>query len=117
MTANNALISNVHCSVISDNLYNVIQAAAQGSDADLMKKRADFFKEQREKLLARKKEEREKLLKRAENDGPQRPCSARAARKAIDEPHQTTPQDREDEKKMKMKLAIAEKLRQEVLNN
>lgn len=82
-----------------------------------MKKRADFFKEQREKLLARKKEEREKLLSRAETDGPKRPCSARAARKAIDEPIQTGAQAKEDEKKMQMKRAIAEKLRQEVLNN
>ncbi len=82
-----------------------------------MKKRAEFFKEQREKLLARKKEEREKLLARAEHDGPQRPCSARAARQAIDEPHQPTAQDKEDEKRMQLKLAIAEKLRQEVLNN
>ena len=65
-----------------------------------MKKRAEFFKEQREKLLARKKNEREKLLSRAETDGPKRPCSARAARKAIDEPVEAAAQAKEDEKKM-----------------
>ena len=94
-----------------------MQTGIQGIDTEVMKKRADFFKEQREKLLARKKEEREKLLLRAENDGPKRPCSARAARKAIDEPRETSAQSKEDEKKMQMKRAIAEKLRQEVINN
>lgn len=82
-----------------------------------MKKRAEFFKQQREKLLAMKKEEREKLLLRAESDGPKRPCSARAARKAVDDPHQASEMSKEDEKKLQMKRAIAEKLRQEVINN
>ena len=105
-------IIRLHC-----NNVNLLQTGVQSSDADIMKKRAEFFKEQREKLLARKKDEREKLLLRAENDGSQRPCSARAARKAIDEPHETTAMSKEDEKKMQMKRAIAEKLRQEVINN
>ena len=88
--------------------HQSLQAGVQSSDADIMKKRAEFFKEQREKLLARKKDEREKLLLRAENDGSQRPCSARAARKTIDEPHETTAMSKEDEKKIQMKRAIAE---------
>ncbi len=58
------------------------------------------------------------MLRRAEADGPERPCSARAARKAIDdEPRQPSPRDKDDEKKMQLKLAIAEKLRQEVINS
>lgn len=66
-----------------------------------------------------KKEAREKQLKDAERLQSARPMSARAARSAMSQkPVVAAPQpstNPEDEKKMAMRRAIAEKLRQEVI--
>ena len=65
-----------------------------------------------------KKEAREKQLHEAERDrGLHRPVSARAARSALHASAAQHSQDRsaENDKKMAMRKAIAEKLRQEVI--
>ena len=79
---------------------------------DELKKRQEYLKEQRDKLLALKKQQREKQLNTAEKT-TKRPSSARAARIAM----QATPpaQTQEDEKKMAMRRAIADKLKMEVI--
>ncbi len=96
-------------------------AASHGSsgssqDAALMKERAEFLKQQRDKLLAMKKEAREKQLAKAEGSS-NRPRSARVARSAMDDDPALLASREEEAKKIEMRKAIAEKLRQEVINN
>ena len=84
---------------------------------DELSKRQDFLKQQRDKLLAMKKAEREKqLLKAEQNQGSARPRSARAARSAMKQqaPAVETVSE-EEEKKLAMRKAIANRLRQEVI--
>ena len=78
-----------------------------------LKKRQEYLKEQRDKLLSMKKQQREKQLNIAEKTS-KRPSSARAARKAM-EMQQPAPPSEEDEKKMAMRKAIADKLKLEVI--
>ena len=81
---------------------------------DELKKRQEFLQQQRDKLLAMKKEQREKQLGEAERTGPKRPSSARAARSAMKQPPEAGHSE-EDEKKLAMRRAIADRLRQEVI--
>jgi len=85
--------------------------------ADEIRQRQEFLRQQRDKLLAMKKEAREKQLREAERDsGSHRPVSARAARSALQAPSaQELAATAESDKKMAMRKAIAEKLRQEVI--
>lgn len=66
-----------------------------------------------------KKKEREKQLLSAEKNSPARPGSARAARAAFD--GQTQPESNkpspEEEKKMAMRKAIADRLKAEVIGS
>ena len=63
-----------------------------------------------------KKEAREKQLKDAERSTPKRPMSAHAARSALTKPPAPpTAEQIEDEKKMAMRRAIVDKLREEVV--
>ena len=65
-----------------------VEAPSGGSDIDEaeLKRRTDFLKAQRDKLLAMKKEERDKQLAEAEKQQMKsRPKSARAARSAFGE--------------------------------
>ena len=84
---------------------------------DEIRQRQQFLREQRDKLLAMKKEAREKQLRETEQDcGSHRPVSARAARSALrTAAAQQSPHSAESDKKMAMRKAIAEKLRQEVI--
>ena len=86
--------------------------------ADEVRQRQEFLRQQRDKLLAMKKEAREKQLRESEQDhGSQRPVSARAARSALQAPtHQQSQATADTDKKMAMRKAIAEKLRQEVIS-
>ena len=92
---------------------------SQQLSADEIRQRQQFLREQRDKLLAMKKEAREKQLREAERDrGSQRPVSARTARSALNAPAATQQSHlatAENDKKMAMRKAIAEKLRQEVI--
>lgn len=96
-----------------------IQASLSKLSPEEIKQRQEFLRQQRDKLLAMKKEAREKQLKDAERLQSARPMSARAARSAMSQkpnlaapPPSTNP---EDDKKLAMRRAIAEKLRQEVI--
>lgn len=84
---------------------------------DEIRQRQDFLRQQRDKLLAMKKETREKQLQDAErSQGSKRPVSARAARSAMnDRPAEQTAASAENDRKMAMRRAIAEKLREEVI--
>ena len=87
--------------------------------ADEIRQRQEFLRQQRDKLLAMKKAEREKQLRAVERDGAsQRPVSARAARSALHASAGAAASpaaDPDNDKKMAMRKAIAEKLRQEVI--
>lgn len=82
------------------------------------KKRAEYLKQQRDKLMEMKRKEREKQLLSAEKSQPQRPASARAARAALQQgeappkPPRLSP---EEEKKLAMRRAIAERIKSELM--
>ncbi|GFX98108.1 cilia-and flagella-associated protein 36 [Trichonephila clavipes] len=56
----------------------------EGSPEEI-KRRQEYLRQQREKLVALKKQEREKLLQRYEENSSSRPRSARAAQRAVQE--------------------------------
>ena len=91
-----------------------LQASLSQLSPDELRKRQEFLQQQRDKLLAMKKETREKQLGAAAKSQPQRPQSARAARSAMKNGPETAG-NKEDQKKMAMRKAIAEKLREEVI--
>ena len=74
------------------------------------------MKSQRDKLLTMKKEAREKQLRLDVKAQPKRPASARAARIAM-QGTETNDNVEDDEKKMAMRRAIADKLKREVIGN
>lgn len=76
-----------------------------------LSKRQAFLTGQRDKLLAMKKAKREEKLA-DESTARARPTSARIARNAA---NPTVESDPEDEKKLAMRRAIANKLKQEVI--
>jgi len=85
------------------------------SEAEILE-RQQFLRVQRDKLLAMKKEAREKQLQGELVETSQhRPVSARAARSALHGQRQTHADTTQADKKMAMRKAIAEKLRQEVI--
>lgn len=82
--------------------------------------RQNFLRAQRDKLVALKKEQREKQLSLAAESQPSRPQSARAARSALRQTSDGGLSDekkKEDEKKLAMRRAIADKLKQEVIGS
>ena len=88
----------------------------QEIDPDEIRRRSEFLKEQRDKLLKMKKDEREKQLAAAEKDksGPARPKSSRAARTVLK--GSNNPAD-VDAKMLQMRKALAEKLKKEVIGD
>ena len=89
----------------------------QHLSAEDQKKREQFLKQQRDKLMAMKKKEREKLLLSAERSQPQRPVSARAARAALNQDNRLTKTvNPEDEKKLAMRRAIANRIKTELMD-
>ena len=64
-----------------------------------------------------KKKEREKQLLSAEKTQPERPQSSRNARSALQGGQETKKVDPEEEKKMAMRKAIANRLKSELLGN
>ena len=76
-----------------------------------LKRRTDFLKAQRDKLLAMKRAERDKQLAEAEKvESTSRPKSARAARSAFSG-------SKIDSETLKARKALAAKLKQEVVGN
>ena len=88
-------------------------------DPDELKKRTEFLKLQRDKLLAMKKEERERQLADAEkSQSKSRPKSARAARSAFGGKggrSAAAAAPSIDPQTLKVRRALAEKLKQEVI--
>ena len=84
-------------------------------DPSELKRRTEFLKAQRDKLLAMKKAEREKQLEEVEKSSQMksRPKSARAARSAFG--GKSTPKI--DPKTLEARRALAEKLKAEVIGN
>ncbi|XP_022332498.2 uncharacterized protein LOC111130096 isoform X1 [Crassostrea virginica] len=92
-------------------------AAMSNMNPDELKKRQEYLKQQRDKLLEMKKKEREKQLLAAEKSQPKRPMSARMAKSAMQD-GSTNESDKlspEEEKKMAMRKAIADRLKAEML--
>ena len=92
-------------------------------DEGELKRRTEFLKAQRDKLLAMKKEEREKQLAEAEQQSVKsRPKSARAARSAFGRGRGKAGPGGAggagagiDPQTLKVRKALAEKLKQEVI--
>ena len=79
-------------------------------------RRVQFLKQQRDKLMEMKRKEREKQLLTAEHSQPQRPASARAARAALNQGGEgKKAADAEDEKKLAMRRAIADRIKSELM--
>ncbi|XP_006812199.1 cilia- and flagella-associated protein 36-like isoform X2 [Saccoglossus kowalevskii] len=94
--------------------------ALASSDAAELKRREDYLRLQRDKLLAMKKQEREKTLDSfaASSQGRERPRSARAAKQATqgEGKPKAAPISAEDQKKLAMRQALAARLKEEVIN-
>ncbi|KAH3851409.1 hypothetical protein DPMN_093890 [Dreissena polymorpha] len=89
-----------------------------GMSADEIKKRQEYLRQQRDKLVAMKKKEREKQLLTAEQSDPGRPASARAARQTLQgaKTEEKKPELSEEErKKTEMRRQIANKLKAELM--
>ncbi|XP_072031643.1 uncharacterized protein [Amphiura filiformis] len=95
-------------------------SAMSGADPAELKRREEYLKKQREKILAMKQQERQKNLQAytASNSGAKaRPKSARAAKQVTSgDMNIETKSDAEQEKQLAMRKALAERLKQEVVN-
>ena len=102
-------IKSPHVDTIADAL------ADSNIDPIELKKRTEFLKEQRDKLLAMKKAEREKQLAEVEQQQLRsRPKSAKAARSALK--NRNISSSNIDPETLKARQALAEKLKQEVIS-
>jgi len=97
--------------------FHVLQAAMAGLSPEEIKKRQEYLRQQRDKLVAMKKQEREKQLLSAEQSNPGRPASARAARQMLQgEKVEEKPKlSEEEQKKIEMRKQIANKLKAELM--
>ncbi|PIK57081.1 putative coiled-coil domain-containing protein [Apostichopus japonicus] len=108
-------------SVASSQVSARAAALASSSPAELQKREL-YLKQQRDKLLALKKREREKNLSTfTEEEAKSRPKSARAARQATSgldgsSGGMAAKSKEEQEKTLAMRKALAERLKQEVIN-
>lgn len=85
-----------------------------------MKRRAEYLKQQRDKLLALKKQEREKSLAKFTEQQPKaRPTTSRAAHR-VTAGEQVEPlasqSSEQDAKKLAMRRALADVLKREVID-
>ncbi|XP_022110006.1 cilia- and flagella-associated protein 36-like isoform X1 [Acanthaster planci] len=96
------------------------RASVSSSDANELKKREEYLKKQRDLLIEMKRKEREKNFKKeteSQSKASSRPKSARAARQATAGEVKVDPAtSAEQEKKLKMRLALADRLKKEVIN-
>jgi len=88
-----------------------------GLSPEEIKKRQEYLRQQRDKLVAMKKQEREKQLLSAEQSNPGRPASARAARQMLqgDKVEEKPKLSEEEQKKIEMRKQIANKLKAELM--
>ncbi|KAL3874662.1 hypothetical protein ACJMK2_037644 [Sinanodonta woodiana] len=92
-------------------------AALSKLNPEELKKRQEFLRQQRDKLVEMKRKEREQQLLSLEQDQQKRPTSAQVARNALkgekkSEPAKPNP---EEQKKLEMRRAIASKLKAELM--
>lgn len=91
-----------------------LQPAAQEPNASEIKKRQEYLRQQRDKLVALKKEARKKQLHTETNEKPQvRPKSAKAAEKVLVEGET----GKIDAQQLQIRKTLAERLRNKVVNN
>ncbi|XP_029643064.1 cilia- and flagella-associated protein 36-like [Octopus sinensis] len=83
-----------------------------------LKKRQEFLRQQRDKLIEMKKNERQKQLMKAEKDQPQRPKSARIARSLLTQKPDKVSQESNTVKNeaIAMRQAIANRIKLEVMS-
>ncbi|XP_078000996.1 cilia- and flagella-associated protein 36-like [Glandiceps talaboti] len=96
-----------------------VRQQLSSSDPAEIKRREDYLKQQRDRLLAMKKKEREKTLDTftSSAQGRDRPRSARAAKQATKAEGAPQPAvSAEEQKKLAMRQALATRLKQEVIN-
>ena len=80
-----------------------------------MKKREQYLKEQRNRIQEMKNQEREKQLLTYTKTAPQRPASARVAKKAISGEASDEPMSADEQKKLAMRRVLAERLKKQVV--
>ena len=96
----------------------LLQAALQGLSPEELQKRQEYLRQQRDKLVEMKRKEREKQLLTAEQSNPQRPMSARAARQTMEgNAGEDKKVSLEEQKKLDMRRAIANKLKAELMGS
>ncbi|GFN82346.1 hypothetical protein PoB_000885200 [Plakobranchus ocellatus] len=112
--------SEVHTSDAHSQAVKAAAASMAGMSEREYQQRVQFLKQQRDKLMEMKRKEREKQLLTAEHSQPQRPASARAARAALGQGgdgKDGKATDAEDEKKLAMRRAIADRIKSELMGN
>ncbi len=87
------------------------------SEAEDLASRERYLQKQRDTLLALKNKEREKRLNTYAETQPKRPTSARVARQAVsgNQSAQSTKPDVKEPENLRMRKALAERLKKEVL--
>ncbi|GFR66891.1 cilia- and flagella-associated protein 36-like [Elysia marginata] len=111
--------SEVHTSDAHSKAVKAAAASMAGMSEQEYQQRVQFLKQQRDKLMEMKRKEREKQLLTAEHSQPQRPASARAARAALGQGGNGQNQkaaNAEDEKKLAMRRAIADRIKSELMD-
>ncbi|XP_033640250.1 cilia- and flagella-associated protein 36-like isoform X2 [Asterias rubens] len=94
------------------------RASVSSSDAGELKKREEYLKKQRDLLIKMKRQEREKHFNKeteSETKATARPKSARAARQATAGDVKPVASSEQQDKQMKMRLALAARLKKEVI--
>ncbi|KAK3780668.1 hypothetical protein RRG08_028116 [Elysia crispata] len=110
--------SEVHTSDAHSKAVQAAAASMAGMSEKEYQQRVQFLKQQRDKLMEMKRKEREKQLLSAEHSQPQRPASARAARAALSQEGDGKDKkgaNAEDEKKLAMRRAIADRIKSELM--
>ncbi|XP_065062744.1 cilia- and flagella-associated protein 36-like [Rhopilema esculentum] len=89
--------------------------ASGPSQDDDVKKREQYLKEQRDKLLQLKSKEREQQLDTYAKSQPKRPTSARVARQSFACAAEKKDEEETEPKKLAMRKALADRLKKEVI--
>uniref|UniRef100_A0A0K0F001 Cilia- and flagella-associated protein 36 n=1 Tax=Strongyloides venezuelensis TaxID=75913 RepID=A0A0K0F001_STRVS len=94
-------------------MFRNLLKTPNGVDEAKIKEREEYLKEQRDKLLQKKKKEREEKLKKIEKESPDRPKTASAAKRAMAGDMKNTSTSREV---LEARKAIYNKLKTEMID-
>uniref|UniRef100_A0A0N5BC81 Cilia- and flagella-associated protein 36 n=1 Tax=Strongyloides papillosus TaxID=174720 RepID=A0A0N5BC81_STREA len=94
-------------------MFRNLLKTPNGVDEAKIKEREEYLKEQRDKLIQKKKKEREEKLKKIEKESPDRPKTASAAKRAMAGNMKNTSTSREV---LEARKAIYDKLKTEIIN-